>query len=207
MKVFTILALVAAFATASFGQDKAQEQKSGDETATKAADETDTAAVPAALNFTMKTLDGQDVELAKYAGKVVVFVNTASRCGMTPQYKQLEELHEKYADKGLAIVGVPCNQFGGQEPGTAEEIKTFCETKYGVKFDMLAKVDVNGEGQADLYKYLTGLDAKPKGKGDVGWNFEKFVVDRKGNVIARFGSRTKPDSEEFVEVIEGALGQ
>jgi glutathione peroxidase len=126
---------------------------------------------------------------------------------MTPQYKQLEELHEKYSEKGLAIVGVPCNQFGGQEPGTAEEIKSFCEKNYGVKFDMLAKVDVNGKSQAELYKYLTSLETNPKGKGDVGWNFEKFVVDRKGNVIARFGSRTKPDSEEFVKVIEGALNQ
>lgn len=207
MKVITILALVAAFATVSFGQDKTQDEKSGDETNAKPTEKTDTAAVPAALNFTMKTLDGQDAALSKYAGKVVVFVNTASRCGMTPQYKQLEELHEKYADKGLAIVGVPCNQFGGQEPGTAEEIKTFCQTKYGVKFDMLAKVDVNGDEQADLYKYLTALDVKPKGKGDVGWNFEKFVIDRNGKVIARFGSRTKPDSEEFIKVIEGALRQ
>ena len=214
MKTFTILTLVAAFATATFGQDKVQDQtqqkskQTSDETKSEspAVAETETAAVPAALNFTMKSLDGQDVELSKYAGKVVVFVNTASKCGMTPQYKQLQELHEKYAGKGLAIVGVPCNQIGKQEPGTAAEIATFCEKNYGVEFDMLAKIDVNGENQADLYKHLNSLDAKPKGAGDVRWNFEKFVLDRNGLVIARFGSRTKPDSDEFVKVIEGALG-
>ena len=119
MKAFTIFTLVAAFATASFGQDAVQDQtqqktkQNSEETKSESPTETETAAVPAALNFTMKTLDGQEVALSKYAGKVVVFVNTASKCGMTPQYKQLQELHEKYSDKGLAVVGVPCNQFGG----------------------------------------------------------------------------------------------
>ncbi len=161
--------------------------------------------VPAALNFTMKTLDGEQVELSKYKGNVVMFVNVASKCGRTPQYKQLQALHKQYGSKGLSIVGVPCNQFGGQEPGTASEIAEFCQKNYGVEFDMLAKVDVKGESQSDLYAHLTGLDLKPAGKGDVKWNFEKIVLDRSGTPIARFGSKVKPDSKEVVSAIETAL--
>lgn len=160
---------------------------------------------PAALNFTMKTLDGEQVELSKYKGKVVMFVNVASKCGRTPQYKQLQQLHEKYGSKGLSIVGVPCNQFGGQEPGTATEIAEFCKKNYGVEFDMLAKVDVKGDTKSDLYAHLSGLDLKPAGKGDVKWNFEKIVLDRSGTPIARFGSKVKPDSKEVVSAIETAL--
>ena len=161
--------------------------------------------VPPALNFKMKTLADKEVHLGDYLGNVVLFVNVASKCGLTPQYKQLQALHEKYGDQGLKVVGVPCNQFGGQEPGSADEIQTFCQENYGVTFDMMAKVDVNGDKQCDLYKYLNGLDLKPKGKGKVQWNFEKYVVDRKGNPIARFSPRMKPDADEFVQVIEKAL--
>ncbi len=160
---------------------------------------------PDALNFKMKTIDGKEVDLSKYLGKVVMFVNVASKCGMTPQYEQLQSLHKQLADQGLAIVGVPCNQFGGQEPGTESEIATFCKQNYGVEFDMLAKVDVNGENQAPLFKYLTGAETKPLGKGPVKWNFEKFVIDRDGKLIARFGSRTKPDSDEIMSVVKTAL--
>ncbi len=161
----------------------------------------------AALNFKMKSIDGDEVNLADYQGNVLVMVNVASRCGMTPQYADLQQLHEKYADKGLAILGFPCNQFGGQEPGSEADIKQFCTNNYGVEFDMFSKIDVNGPNQAALYAYLNGLDAEPKGAGDVRWNFEKYVLDRQGNVIARFGSRVKPSSDEFVGVIEQALQQ
>lgn len=160
---------------------------------------------PAALNFTMKTLDGEKVELSKYKGNVVMFVNVASKCGRTPQYKQLQELHAKYGSKGLSIVGVPCNQFGGQEPGTEAEIAEFCQKNYGVEFDMLAKVDVKGETQSQLYAHLTKLDLAPTGKGDVKWNFEKFILDRSGTPIGRYGSKVKPDAKDIVTAIETAL--
>lgn len=162
---------------------------------------------PAALNFQAKSLEGKTVKLSKYAGKVVVFVNVASECGFTKQYKSLQGLHDKYGSKGLAIVGVPCNQFGGQEPGSEKEIAAFCEKNYGVKFDMLAKVDVKGDQQFGLYKHLTSLNLKPTGKGDVKWNFEKFVLDRSGTPIARFDSATKPDSKTFVSLIEEELAE
>jgi glutathione peroxidase len=165
------------------------------------------AANPASpLNLVMKTLDDKDVNLAeKYAGKVVLLVNVASRCGFTPQYKTLEALHEKYAERGLAIVGVPCNQFGGQEPGTAAEIAEFCTKNYGVEFDLLAKVEVNGEGACPLYKYLTSEETNPKSPGPIGWNFEKFLFNRDGELVARFRSRVTPDSPEMIAAIEAAL--
>ncbi|HRX77816.1 MAG TPA: glutathione peroxidase [Pirellulaceae bacterium] len=160
---------------------------------------------PAALNFKMKTLAGKEVDLAQYKGKVVLIVNTASECGLTPQYEQLQALHAELADKGLAVVGVPCNQFGAQEPGTAQEISTFCKENYGVTFDMLAKVDVNGENACPLYKFLTSVETKPKGAGNIGWNFEKFVLDRQGNVVARFAPNTSPDDPALLKVIETQL--
>ncbi len=159
----------------------------------------------AALDFTMKGNNGDEVALSKYAGKAVLFVNVASKCGRTGQYDQLQALHEEYSSKGLAIVGVPCNQFKGQEPGTDEEILAFCRKNYGVEFDLLSKVDVNGEKRCDLYAHLTSLDLKPRGKGDVKWNFEKILLDRSGTPVARFGSKTKPDDKEVVAAIESAL--
>jgi glutathione peroxidase len=158
-----------------------------------------------ALRFTMESLDGKEVDLSKYQGKVVLIVNVASKCGLTPQYEQLQKLHEKYADQGLAILGFPCNQFAGQEPGAAAEIAEFCKKNYGVGFDMFAKVDVNGEKAADLYKLLTSLETKPTGAGNISWNFEKFVLDKDGFVVGRFGPRTKPDAPEVVELIEEQL--
>lgn len=160
---------------------------------------------PAALAFTMETLDGGSVDLAdKYAGKVVLFVNVASKCGYTRQYAGLEELHEKYGDQGLAVVGVPCNQFGGQEPGTAEEIAQFCSSTYGVEFDMLGKVEVNGDGQCPLYAYLTKDSPFP---GPVKWNFEKFLVNRKGEVVSRYPSKVEPNGIELVADIERELAK
>jgi glutathione peroxidase len=160
------------------------------------------------LDVTMKSLDDKDVNLAKkYEGKVVLLVNVASRCGNTPQYGPLQALHEKYAEQGLAIVGVPCNQFGGQEPGTAAQIKTFCETEYGVKFDLLAKVEVNGENACPLYKHLTSEQTNPKFAGRIPWNFEKFLFNREGQVVARFNHRVKPDTAEIVKAIEAELAK
>jgi len=166
--------------------------------------------VPKVLSFKVKTLEGENADLSKYAGKVVVFVNVASKCGMTPQYAALEKLYESRKDKGLVIVGVPCNQFGGQEAGTSKEIRDFCNSKYHVTFDLLEKAnvkDTNSEKACELFAYLTAQDAKPAGKGPVGWNFEKFVVDRKGNVVGRFKSSTEPDSKEMMAVIEKALAE
>jgi glutathione peroxidase len=159
------------------------------------------------LNYKMKSIDGSEVDLNSYKGKVVLVVNVASKCGLTPQYKQLQELYDKYADKGLVILGFPCNQFLGQEPGNEEQIKTFCETKYGVKFPMFAKVDVNGDGACDLYKQLTSLELPPVGKGAISWNFEKFLLNREGQPIARFSPRMKPDDAKVIEAIEMALGK
>jgi len=159
------------------------------------------------LKFTMTSLAGEDVPLKKYSGQVVLIVNVASECGLTPQYEQLQALHEKYSEKGLAVLGFPCNQFGRQEPGSAADIQEFCSTQYGVKFPMFAKVEVNGENACDLYKHLTSLSTKPKGPGDISWNFEKFLLDREGNVIARFEPRTRPDSPEIVKAIEAALAK
>ena len=160
-----------------------------------------------ALRFKMESLDGQEVDLAKYAGKVVMIVNVASKCGYTSQYEQLQALHEKYSEQGLAILGFPCNQFLGQEPGSAEEIRQFCRLNYGVTFDMFAKVDVKGKNACDLYRLLTSLDTKPKGAGKIGWNFEKFILDRNGFVVARFGSGTKPDAPEVISIIETELAK
>jgi glutathione peroxidase len=160
-----------------------------------------------ALKFKMKKLDGKEFDLAEYEGKVLLVVNVASKCGLTPQYEQLQKMHEKYGEKGLAIVAFPCNQFGSQEPGSADEIRAFCSDNYGVTFDMFSKVNVNGDDACALYKYLTALDTKPQGSGKISWNFEKFLVGRDGKVVARFSPRTKPDSPELVKAIESELSK
>ena len=165
----------------------------------------DKAATP--LGFKVQSLDGKDVDLGQYKGKVVLIVNVASKCGLTPQYKALESLYTKYSDQGFVIVGFPCNQFHSQEPGTAEEIRKFCTSKYNVTFPLMAKVEVNGDGACDLYKYLKALDLKPKGPGEVTWNFEKFLVGRDGQVTARFQPKTTPDSPEVVKAIEAELAK
>jgi len=157
------------------------------------------------LNFKMKSIDGKEVDLSKFQGKVVMFVNVASQCGLTPQYKGLQALHEKYADKGLVIIGVPANEFGRQEPGSNEEIKEFCSAKYGVKFPMMAKVVVKGKGIAPLYQHLTSKETNPKFAGPIAWNFTKFVVSRQGEVVARFAPGVKPDDAKVVATIEAEL--
>jgi glutathione peroxidase len=162
---------------------------------------------PPSLQFTMNSLDGKPVELAKYQGQVVMIVNVASECGLTPQYEQLQKLHEKYKGQGLSVVGVPCNQFGMQEPGTAEEIQQFCRKNYGVTFDLLAKVDVNGEKACPLYKHLKSITTRPKGPGEISWNFEKFLLGRSGEVVGRFAPATSPDAQEVVKAVEAELAR
>lgn len=143
-------------------------------------------------DFRVKTIRGEEQSLADYKGKVLLIVNTASKCGFTPQYKELQELYEQYRDRGFVVLGFPCNQFGHQEPGTEEEIEQFCQVNYGVTFPMFAKVDVNGENAHPLFQYLKEKAPGVLGTKAIKWNFTKFLVDRNGNVVARFASQTKP---------------
>jgi glutathione peroxidase len=157
-------------------------------------------------DFKQKTLEGKEKSLADFKGKAVLVVNVASKCGLTPQYAGLQKLHEKYAAKGFAVLGFPCNQFAGQEPGSEKEIAEFCERNYGVTFPMFAKIDVNGANRAPLYQWLTSQATQPYGPGDVMWNFGKFLVDKQGKVIARFNPRVAPDAPELTAAIEKTLG-
>jgi glutathione peroxidase len=163
--------------------------------------------VASVLNFKMKSLAGKEVDLSKYQGKVVLIVNVASQCGNTPQYKGLQALHEKYGKDGLAILGFPANEFGRQEPGTDDEIADFCKSNYGVTFDMFSKVVVKGEGQCPLYQFLTSKDTNPKFGGDVQWNFQKYLISRKGDIVKRFEHSVKPESKEVVTAIEAELAR
>jgi glutathione peroxidase len=156
-------------------------------------------------DFTLKSIDGQPTPLSEYHGKVLLLVNVASRCGFTPQYTALESIYEKYKSRGLVIVGVPANNFMGQEPGTNEEIKTFCSKKYNVSFPMMSKLSVKGDDQTPLYQYLTSKSANPSFGGEIKWNFTKFLFDRNGNPVARFEPATTPDSPEVIAAIESAL--
>jgi glutathione peroxidase len=162
--------------------------------------------VSPALNFKMKGLDGKDVDLSKYQGKVVLIVNVASKCGYTPQYKGLQGLHERFEKQGLVVLGVPANEFGRQEPGSNEEIAEFCKTKYAVTFPMLEKVVVKGDGTVPLYKHLTSKETDPKHGGDIQWNFTKFLISRDGEIVGRFEPKVKPESEELTKAIERELG-
>ena len=162
-------------------------------------------ATPASLNFTMNNLDGKPVNLAKYEGNVVLIVNVASQCGYTPQYEGLEELHKRYAARGLRLLGFPSNNFGQQEPGSNAEIADFCRKNYGVDFDMFSKIDVQGSKKAPLYRYLTSAQTNPKFAGEIEWNFEKFLIGKNGQVIARFKSPVEPLSKEMISAIEVAL--
>lgn len=162
---------------------------------------------PRVLDFEMESLSGKPVQLKDYAGKVVLIVNTASECGATPQYKPLQKLHEKYADKGLVVLGFPCNQFGAQEPGSAKEIQEFCTQQYGVTFPMFAKIDVNGADAAPLYQYLTSKETNPEFAGKIKWNFEKFLISRDGRIVGRYGTRVDPASAELVRAVEAELAK
>lgn len=160
-----------------------------------------------ALSFTMESLAGEKVDLSKYRGKVVLMVNVASECGATPQYGPLQSLYSKYQDKGLVVLGFPCNQFGSQEPGSAAEIQQFCTANYGVTFPMFAKIDVNGDDAAPLYKYLTSKETNPKHAGRIGWNFEKFLIGRDGQIVERFPTPVDPASDDVIEAIERELAK
>jgi glutathione peroxidase len=163
------------------------------------------AAEKTVYDFTLNTIDGQPAPLSSYKGKIVLLVNVASKCGYTPQYAALESIYEKYKDRGFVIVGIPANNFGAQEPGTNQEIKTFCSSKYHVTFPMMAKVSVKGSDITPLYQFLTDKDAHPQTGGEIGWNFTKFLVGPDGKVIARFDSKVTPDSPEVTSAIEKAL--
>jgi glutathione peroxidase len=153
----------------------------------------------------LKTLSGEDASLADHKGKALLLVNVASKCGLTPQYAGLEELHERYADRGFSVLGFPCNQFFGQEPGTNEEIATFCSTTYGVTFPLFDKLEVNGPDRHPLYAELTEqADAEGKA-GDVTWNFEKFLVSPEGEVVARFRPQVEPEDPQLVSAVEAEL--
>ncbi len=159
------------------------------------------------LDFKMESLDGQPVDLSKYKGEVVLIVNVASKCGMTPQYKQLEEVYTKYKGKGFEVLGFPANEFGKQEPGSNKDISTFCTKNYGVDFPMFSKIVVKGEGISPLYEYLTSESTNPDMAGPIKWNFEKFLVGRDGKVIKRFAPPVKPDAPEVIQAIEAELAK
>lgn len=159
------------------------------------------------LDFTMKSIDGKDVDLSKYKGDVILIVNVASRCGLTPQYAQLEEIYTKYKDKGLQVLGFPANQFGKQEPGTDAQIKEFCTSKFDVDFPMFSKIVVKGNGIHPLYEFLIAQETEPQEAGAINWNFEKFLVGRNGKVVKRFSPRVKPDAPEVIEAINSELNK
>lgn len=156
-------------------------------------------------DFTMNSIDGESTPLAKYRGRVVLVVNVASRCGFTPQYSALEKVYEKYQDRGFVIVGFPANNFGGQEPGTNQEIKTFCSTKYNVTFPMMAKVSVKGDDKTPLYQFLTDKTANPSTGGEIQWNFTKFLIGPDGRPVARFEPDVTPNDSRVTAAIEKEL--
>ncbi|GAA1099090.1 MULTISPECIES: glutathione peroxidase [Streptomyces violaceusniger group] len=153
----------------------------------------------------LRTLTGEPTSLGEHRGAALLVVNVASKCGLTPQYEGLERLQQRYAERGFTVLGVPCNQFAGQEPGTSEEIQTFCSTTYGVSFPLLEKIDVNGEQRHPLYAELTGTPDAQGEAGDVQWNFEKFLISPDGEVVGRFRPRTEPEADDVVAAIEAQL--
>ena len=158
-------------------------------------------------DFTVKNIDGRDVKLDTYKGKVMMIVNVASKCGYTPQYEGLQALYQKNKDRGFVILGFPANNFMGQEPGTEAEIKEFCSTKYNVTFPLFAKISVTGADQHPLYTFLTNKATNPEFAGDISWNFNKFLVDRSGKIVARFGSKDTPEGETVTAAVEKYLAQ
>ncbi|MFG3198996.1 glutathione peroxidase [Streptomyces sp. NPDC048208] len=161
---------------------------------------------PSPLDVEIGALQGGSAELSRYAGQAVLVVNVASKCGLTPQYTGLERLQERFGGQGFTVLGVPCNQFMGQEPGSADEIAEFCSATYGVSFPLTEKVEVNGDGRHPLYDRLTGFADAEGHTGDIRWNFEKFLIGRDGRVVARFAPQTEPESAEVVAAVEAQLG-
>ncbi|HVT79148.1 MAG TPA: glutathione peroxidase [Phycisphaerae bacterium] len=193
--LLTLAAGIAAVSLAGFAADPA--------TAPAAAP----AGTPAALAFSVKDIDGKDVNLWSYKGKVLLILNVASKCGNTPQYEGLEKMYTKYKDKGLVVMGFPANDFGGQEPGSNEQIKEFCSATYDVQFPMFAKVQVlkKDKDMAPLFTYLTNQESKPLSKGDIKWNFEKFLISREGKLVGRFDNKMKPEDPVIVKAVEAEL--
>jgi len=173
----------------------------------KAAEKPALKAANSIYDFTLKDIDGREVCLGSYTGKVVMVVNVASRCGFTPQYEGLEKLYQTYKDRGFVILGFPANNFLGQEPGTDAEIKSFCSLKYNVTFPMFSKLSVRGSDKHPLYQYLTEKQSNPEFAGDITWNFNKFLIGRDGKIINRLGTRIKPEDKEVIQAIEAALGK
>jgi glutathione peroxidase len=196
MKYLAITLVVASFALLAMRVSKVLGQNIVTEPST-------VAATKSPLDFTVKDIDGNDYNLAQLKGKVVMIVNVASKCGLTPQYEGLEKLYKTYKDRGFVIVGFPANNFNSQEPGSNEQIKEFCTSKYNVTFPMMSKISVKGDDKHPLYKLLT--EDSGDFKGDIGWNFTKFLIDKNGTLYARFASRTKPDDEKVITSIEKAL--
>ena len=159
-----------------------------------------------AHDFEHESIDGDDVSFGSYAGKALLVVNVASRCGLTPQYTGLEELYRAYRERGLLVLGFPCNQFAGQEPGSEADIKQFCSTKYDVTFPLFQKLEVNGSGAHPLYAWLTAQESAPEGAGPIKWNFGKFLIGKDGALIARYSPTTAPSAERLIADIERALG-
>ena len=190
-----LLALVALFLAAplTLAEDKVESKKAD--------------SAKSVLDFKMKDIDGKEVDLAQYKGKVLLIVNVASKCGNTPQYKTLEELYRKHKDQGLVVLGFPANDFRGQEPGSDADIKAFCTDKYDVSFPMFSKISVKGDGKHPLYQFLTTKQSDPKLNGEIDWNFAKFLVDREGKVVSRFTARTKPDAAEVTKAVEAELAK
>ena len=156
-------------------------------------------------DLSLSALDGSAMDLSEFKGRAALVVNVASKCGLTPQYEGLERLHERFSRQGFSVIGVPCNQFGAQEPGTPDEIATFCSTTYGVTFPMTEKVEVNGPGRHPLYRTLTEVEDAEGNAGDIQWNFEKFLVSPEGEVVARFRPLVDPEAEELVTAVEKVL--
>ncbi|MEW5977263.1 MAG: glutathione peroxidase [Acidobacteriota bacterium] len=156
-------------------------------------------------NFVMKSIDGKEVKLDQYRGKALLLVNVASQCGYTPQYTGLQQIYAKYKDRGFVVLGFPANNFGAQEPGTDQEIKTFCSTRYNVTFPMFSKISVKGSDKHPLYQFLTDKATNPEFGGEISWNFNKFLVSKDGKIVARFESKDAPESDKVVQAIEQTL--
>lgn len=187
-------------------ESKSDKKQSEDKNKDKAKDKNkEDKKMQGVLTHTMTSITGKDVPLSNYKGDVLLIVNTASKCGLTPQYEGLQQLHEDYSLHGLRVLGFPANNFGNQEPGSDDEIAAFCSEKYDVEFQMFSKISVKGDDIHPLYQYLTNKEKNPKFGGEIGWNFTKFLVDRKGNVVARFGPRDQPTDEKVTKLIEKTL--
>jgi len=158
-------------------------------------------------DFSMRTIDGAQQRLSDYRGKTLLVVNVASKCGLTPHYRGLQQIYEEYREHGFEVLGFPCNQFGAQEPGSDAEVKQFCATRYSVTFPLFSKIEVNGAGRAPLYEWLTSQPTQPDGSGDVAWNFAKFLIGKDGRVRARFSPQTEPGNNEIRNAIGEALAE